>query len=277
LRKLYEMRRRERIHKFQGLNVYVKNIEDHITEDKLRKEFEPYGKIVSLTIMTNEKRVSKGFGFVCYSTPEEAQRAIAEVGKNKLLPGCSKPLYVAIHEPREIRQQRFTNTRNRSQKMPPQQPMYSGQGSVYYPQSVPYQQTMVRPNNWPQNSGQMQMPGYVLPQQTGGRGGRGTGRGGRGGGGQRNREMNELSQQPVARQKDLLGEQLFNRIKEREPDLSSKITGMIIHSEDFSIESVVELISDDAKLDNIIKEAKNFIERQEEPQNEQLEGEEINE
>jgi len=37
---------------------------------------------------------------------------------------------------------------------------------------------------------------------------------------------------------------------------------MIVHSEDFSIESVVELINDDSKLDNIIKEAKAFIESQ---------------
>jgi len=287
LRRLYEQRRRERINKFQGLNIYVKNIEDHISEEKLRKEFEPYGTIISLKIMGIDKEGGhKGFGFVCYSTQEEAQKAIVEIGKNKILPGCSKPLYVAIHEPREIRQQRFSSRRNQK----PQQPVYSSQGPVFYQPNVgPYNQQMMRPpQNWTQIQNMGGMPNFVMQQpQQGGRGRGGRNRGGGGGsGGERNMaeprvqqpqpqsrrfDINELQQFPQSRHKDILGENLYKRIEEREPQLASKITGMIVHSEDFSIESVVELINDDSKLDNIIKEAKVFIESQS-GQPEQQEG-----
>lgn len=282
LRRLYEQRRRERINKFQGLNIYVKNIEDHISEEKLRKEFEPYGTIISLKIMGNDKGGGhKGFGFVCYSNQEEAQRAITEIGKNRILPGCSKPLYVAIHEPREIRQQRFSSRRNQK----PQQTVYSSQGPVFYQPNVPpYNQQMMRPHqNWTQIQNMGGMPNFVM-QQPPPQGGRGRGGNRSRGGGERNMgeprgqqqqpqprrfDINELQQFPTSRHKDILGENLYKRIEEREPQLASKITGMIVHSEDFSIESVIELINDDSKLDNIIKEAKAFIESQSSGQTEQ--------
>jgi polyadenylate-binding protein len=46
--------------------------------------------------------VSKGFGFVCFSSPEEATRAVTAM--NGQMVG-SKPIYVALHQPIEIRRQ----------------------------------------------------------------------------------------------------------------------------------------------------------------------------
>ena len=48
--------------------------------------------------MTENGR-SKGFGFVCYTTPEEANRAIAEM--NGRLVG-TKPLYIALAQRKEV-------------------------------------------------------------------------------------------------------------------------------------------------------------------------------
>jgi len=258
LRKLYELRRRERIKKFQGLNVYIKNIEDHVSDEVLRKVFEPYGTIENLTIM-KEKGVSKGFGFVCFSTPEEAQRAITEIGKNKILPGCSKPLYVAIHESREIRQQRFSRVRNPKMN---QQQMYPNQ--VYYPSGF----NMMRPGggqNWTGQPNMQQIPPGGYMPQTGGRGGRGgRGRGGGRGGSTTHMkiDVNEISQLPQNRQKEILGELLLKRIEEKDPINASKITGMIVHSQDYTPESVTELINEDDKLDKIVREARSFLEQQ---------------
>lgn len=64
------------IYQFQNSNVYVKNIDDDITEDELRKHFSRCGTITSAKIMQDDKGVSKGFGFVCFSTPEEAKNAV---------------------------------------------------------------------------------------------------------------------------------------------------------------------------------------------------------
>jgi len=249
LRRNYEYKRRETIKQYQGRNLFVKNIEDHISEDKFKKVFEPYGTIVSLRLMTNEKGVSKGFGFVCYSTREEAEKALNAIGKNTMLDGSSKPLYVAIHEPKETRQQRYSRSRTKF----PQQPVYPPtSGTVFYQ----YNNQMVRNQPQFQQGYPPMQQGFIqtLPQRGGGpRGGRPSGQP-RGGPGP-NVELNK-------QQKDQLGEQLFTKISEREPQLAGKITGMIIHSPDFSYDTVNELISDDTKLEHIIKDAKVFLEQQ---------------
>lgn len=95
-----------KISKYQGINLYIKNLEDEVDEERLRKEFSHFGTVKSCKIMSDEKSNSKGFGFVCYSAPEESQRAITEMN-NRILPGCSKPLYVALHEPKEVRRQKL--------------------------------------------------------------------------------------------------------------------------------------------------------------------------
>lgn len=57
-------------------NIYVKNIDCNVTEEELRKHFSQCGTITSAKIMCNEKGKSKGFGFVCFSTPDEAINAV---------------------------------------------------------------------------------------------------------------------------------------------------------------------------------------------------------
>lgn len=100
LRRQYEEKRLEWIQKFQGSNVYVKNLNDTVDDDSLRNQFSAYGTIVSAKVMRNEKGISKGFGFVCFSSPEEATKAVDESY------GCmmyGKPIYVAIAQRKETR------------------------------------------------------------------------------------------------------------------------------------------------------------------------------
>jgi polyadenylate-binding protein len=39
--------RAERVAKYQGMNLYIKNLSDEVTDDQLREEFAPYGTITS--------------------------------------------------------------------------------------------------------------------------------------------------------------------------------------------------------------------------------------
>lgn len=76
--------RQERIAKYQGMNLYVKNLVDEVDDDQLRAEFAPHGTITSAKVMKDNGK-SKGFGFVCYSSPEEATRAVTEMNGKMLL------------------------------------------------------------------------------------------------------------------------------------------------------------------------------------------------
>ncbi|KAH9946093.1 polyadenylate binding protein [Epithele typhae] len=104
LRKSYEQAKMEKMSKYQGVNLYIKNLEDEVDDDHLRQVFEPFGSITSAKVMRDEKGTSKGFGFVCFSSPDEATKAVAEMN-NKMI--GSKPLYVSLAQRREVRRQQL--------------------------------------------------------------------------------------------------------------------------------------------------------------------------
>ncbi|NXX96268.1 EPAB protein, partial [Centropus bengalensis] len=105
LKQKFEQLKQERVSKYQGVNLYVKNLDDGIDDEKLRKEFSPYGTITSAKVM-KEGGHSKGFGFVCFSSPEEATKAVTEMNGRIV---STKPLYVALAQRKEERKAILTN------------------------------------------------------------------------------------------------------------------------------------------------------------------------
>ncbi|XP_071724544.1 polyadenylate-binding protein 7-like [Rutidosis leptorrhynchoides] len=96
LRSQYEERRKET----KGLNLYVKNIVSKVNEEHLRNVLGQCGRITSIKIMRDDKGISRGFGFVCFSTREEANNAIHRL-RGILFHG--KSLYVSIARSKEER------------------------------------------------------------------------------------------------------------------------------------------------------------------------------
>jgi len=61
----------------QGSKLYVGNLSYSVTEDQLRELFAQHGSIKDLVIIKDKyTERSKGFGFVEFSSPSEAQSAI---------------------------------------------------------------------------------------------------------------------------------------------------------------------------------------------------------
>ncbi|XP_023549690.1 polyadenylate-binding protein 3-like [Cucurbita pepo subsp. pepo] len=100
LKEKFERDRKIRFDKLQGANLYIKNLDDHIDDEKLKELFSEYGTITSCKVMLDENGVSKGTGFVAFSSPDDAARAINEM--NRKMKG-RKPLYVAVAQRKEER------------------------------------------------------------------------------------------------------------------------------------------------------------------------------
>ncbi|KAH3743197.1 polyadenylate binding protein [Pelomyxa schiedti] len=83
-----------------GTNLYVRNLVDSVTDEVLTNLFSPYGAVQSATVMRDSKGLSKGFGFVKFSTADECQRAIHNLNGQAFR---GKPLYVAMHQKKEQR------------------------------------------------------------------------------------------------------------------------------------------------------------------------------
>jgi len=104
LKKKFDALKQERMQRYQGVNLYVKNLDDSVDDDRLRKEFAPFGTITSAKVMCEDGR-SKGFGFVCFSSPEEATKAVTEMNGRIIV---AKPLYVALAQRKEDRKAQLT-------------------------------------------------------------------------------------------------------------------------------------------------------------------------
>ena len=100
LRKRFTRMRRERADSQQGMNLYVKYLAPDVDSQRLRAHFAEAGTITSCTVMRDSNGHSRGFGFVCYSTKEEANYAIQHMNGSFIE---SKRLYVAVAQRKEAR------------------------------------------------------------------------------------------------------------------------------------------------------------------------------
>ncbi|KAL5416159.1 Protein phosphatase PP2A regulatory subunit B [Paraphaeosphaeria minitans] len=211
LRKQYEAARLEKQSKYQGVNLYIKNLDDDVDDDKLRDMFSPFGTITSAKVMRDtlpaegseapaeeneeekkedeeekkegsgdeeskdkkenekvtikgEKKIlgkSKGFGFVCFSNPDEATKAVSDMNQ-KMIGG--KPLYVALAQRKDVRKNQLEATIQARNQLRMQQQQQQQFGSMQPMFMAPGQQPMMFP------PGRGQPFAGAIPGQQGGRG-----------------------------------------------------------------------------------------------------------
>ncbi|OVA08115.1 RNA recognition motif domain [Macleaya cordata] len=104
LKAKYEQERNGRLEKLQGANLYLKNLDESINDEKLKELFSEFGTITSCKVMLDPQGQSRGSGFVAFSTPEEATRAVNDMNGKMI---GRKPLYVAVAQRKEERKARL--------------------------------------------------------------------------------------------------------------------------------------------------------------------------
>merc|ERR1719430_257501 len=133
LKKKFDALKQDRMSRNAGVNLYIKNLDDSIDDERLRSEFNPYGTITSAKVMTDEGQRSRGFGFVCFNLPDEATRAVTEMNGRILV---SKPLYVALAQRREDRKAQLASQymdRIAKLRMQNVHQMYTGPTNYFMP------------------------------------------------------------------------------------------------------------------------------------------------
>lgn len=287
LREMFEKLKRERMSKYQGVNLYVKNLDDTIDDERLRQEFSHCGTITSAKVMRDEKNTSKGFGFVCFATPDEATKAVTEMNQKMIL---NKPIYVALAQRKEQRRAQLeAQHAQRAQGLRMQQaqgipnmyptgaPIFYPPGRIMYPQQLVPSRGRFPP---PQPRGYPQMP-FVVPRgPQRGRGGKIPGRGAPPQESQANYVEIKFNpnvrnpQQPPAPEvpsispdetdKNVIGESLYpliqNALKQfNQVELVGKITGMILES--LEAPELIKLIQSSESLNKKIAEALEILEQ----------------
>ena len=223
LRKQYEQARMEKASKYQGVNLYIKNLSDDIDDEKLRDIFGAYGTITSAKVMrdTTDRAVSpdsdkdkenvktedsgeetkvkteddesetkedvkeikkdgktiqrtfgksKGFGFVCFSNPDEASKAVSEMNQ-KMING--KPLYVALAQRKDVRKNQLeASIQARNTLRQQQQAAAAGMPQGYIQPTVFYGpgQQFMPPGAQRGGMPFAGQPGMVMPGMQGARG-----------------------------------------------------------------------------------------------------------
>ena len=129
LKLLYEKIKKKIKEKYKFCNLYIKNLPEDYTDDKLKELFGKYGKIRSAKIVKRElesfylipRKIVKIFGFVCYYDPTEAREAKKNLSELSLLINGPK-LYVDYHQTKKERASflklKFIKISEKSKNMP---------------------------------------------------------------------------------------------------------------------------------------------------------------
>ena len=249
LKQLYEKIKKKIKDKYKFCNLYVKNLPNDYTDEKLKELFGKFGEIRSAKVVKKEleshylivKKSVKVFGFVCFFEPAKAQEAKSKLKETSLLVNGPR-LYVDYHQTKQERTEflklkLIKESEKRKNNMPPMMPQ-----NMFPPQMRPFPPMYnipmpMRPQRMmpPYSNNMRQPPMMSMPPQQ--------------------QQIDPLKMDPNARA-DYFGEQLFTKIS-RSPAFAnyanyfSKIVGIFLDLDDNVID---KLIKDDKYFHQQVQE-----------------------
>ncbi|XP_053472374.1 cell surface glycoprotein 1-like isoform X2 [Ictalurus furcatus] len=115
------------------VELFIKSLDYSVDDKRLHKEFLPFGAVVSAKVVMENGR-SKGFGYVSYSSTNEAMEAIK--GMNGKMLG-RRPIHVALSNSREECKPHLTWTEQKTGSSRPTNPRQSQHKDTQRVQSQP--------------------------------------------------------------------------------------------------------------------------------------------
>ncbi|GFH09816.1 polyadenylate-binding protein [Haematococcus lacustris] len=242
LKAKFDAVRQQREAESANMNLYVRNLTDEVDDKRLRDEFSSCGTITSAKVMLDDKGMSKGFGFVCFSSAEEAARAVNEKSNHMVF---GKPLYVTLAQRKDIRRAQLEREMaQRSGMARPLGPPGIPTMPPYAPMPMPYYgapSTMARP--YPGQQYHAPVPPAVDPTAP--------------------IDLAVLAAAEPEQQKQMLGERLYPLVEGQvKPELAGKITGMLLEMDNADL--LILLDSQDSLVAKVkeaidVLKAHNFI------------------
>lgn len=265
--------REERLRLYKDCNLYVRDFPEDTNDDKLKAGFSQFGEVLSARVMLEKKQDeatgateyhSKGFGFVCFKSPDLAKKAVENSLTTDIL---GKRLYVHVAESKEERTLKYMN---HATFQPPYfnmgPPHMSGRRPFmpYYPPAPGYGMyppRMRRPRMDGGRYGRHRPMGFMMPPEGMYPMGPMMPPGG----------YPSMMPPPVMPQamiapvaapmmpvpqlpndREALGEMLYRMVEKEHPDKAAKITGMLLEME---VEQIHSILRDPAQLKTWVDEA----------------------
>eukprot|EP00434_Breviolum_minutum_P022621 symbB.v1.2.019962.t1/scaffold1632.1/size108648/2 len=115
------------------ISLYIKGLQEDVTDQTLRSLFEPFGQVLAATAPRDSNGKCRGFGFVNYGTVQEATKAVSQMHLHVI---NGKAIHVDLAESKQDREARQARAQHRFGMPIRPQMMGPNRNSIFPPSMI---------------------------------------------------------------------------------------------------------------------------------------------